>query len=148
MVRWTGPAPVRSRPFPKPPRLQFPGRHRAPQLISSVQAAGTVDRRGPGGEAFRAGMKRGSWNRFVVGLDFVALTFLALERMIGDTILGNVILIALAAMSLLVAILVGLIDLIERRTLESVVTFSVSSVLVLYILGRIYFETVPAGYGP
>jgi hypothetical protein len=93
-------------------------------------------------------LKRGSWNRFVVGLASGALSFLVLERVIGDTILGSVILIALAAMFLLVATLVGLVDLIERRTLESAVTFSVSSVLVLYLLGRIYFGTVPAGYGP
>jgi hypothetical protein len=93
-------------------------------------------------------MKRGSWNRFVVGLDSVAVAFLVLERMIGDTILGNVILIALAAMFLMVATLVGLVDLIERRGLESIVTFSMSSALIVYILVRYYFNSVPAGYGP
>jgi hypothetical protein len=90
-------------------------------------------------------MRRGKWNRFVVGLDVVALAFLVLERMIGDTILANLILLVLAAMFLILAALVGLFDLIERRTLESMVA---STALIVYIVGRFYFDTVPAGYGP
>lgn len=87
-------------------------------------------------------------NRVVIGLNSVALAFLLLERIIGDTILGNVILIGLAALLLFVAVVVGSIDLIERRTLGSVVAFSVSIAMIVYIGTRVYFDTIPAGYGP
>jgi len=86
--------------------------------------------------------------RFVVSLNSVALAFLILERVIGDTILGNVILIGLAALLLLVATIVGLIVLIQKRTKGSVASFSVSVALIIYIGARLYFDTVPAGYGP
>ena len=86
--------------------------------------------------------------RVVIGLNTVALAFLLLERVIGDTILANVILIGLAAMLLFVAVLTGLIDLLQKRATGSIVNLSMSIVLIVYIGTRIYFDTVPAGYGP
>ena len=86
--------------------------------------------------------------RVVVSLNSVALAFLLLERVIGDTILGNVILIGLAAMLLFVAAIAGLVALIQKRTMGSVVSFSMSVALIVYIGARLYLDTVPAGYGP
>lgn len=86
--------------------------------------------------------------RVVFALDCVALSFLIFERMIGDTILANVILLGLALLLLIAAALVGLFRLVEQRTLPAFATLSVSSALIVYIWARFHFGTVPAGYGP
>ena len=93
-------------------------------------------------------MQRDGWNGLIVGLNVGALTFLLLERMIGETIFANVILIGLSIILLLTAAGLGLVDLIKRRNMQSCVTFSVSALLGLYIAARLYYESVPVGYGP
>ena len=93
-------------------------------------------------------MQRGNWNGLLLGLNVVALASLLFERMIGDTILGNVVLVGLSITVLLAAVPLGLFDMLKRRNLRSSVTFAMSAVLAVYIAIRLASDSVPVGYGP
>lgn len=93
-------------------------------------------------------LKRGTWNTWVVALNATGLSFLALERLIGDTILGNVLLMGLAIILLLVAAIAGLADAVRHPSRQSVITLTASVIGIAYVILRVYFDSVPAGYGP
>ena len=90
----------------------------------------------------------GRWNKAVLVLVAVSAALLALERMIGDTILGNLILLLLAIGAASLATLVALIDLAIRRTTKSIVGLLASAAPIAYVVLRVVLDTVPMGYGP
>ena len=91
---------------------------------------------------------RDTLNKPVMVLFAISAAPLVLERMIGDTILGNVLLLGFGLLVALLATLVALVDLAARRTARSSVGFLGSAGLVTYVILRFYFDSVPAGYGP
>lgn len=87
-------------------------------------------------------------NKVVGSLDGVSLALLILERMIGETILGNVLLLGLAFFLAAAASLIAIVNLAVRRTGASISACLVSVALIAYVVMRVVFESVPMGYGP
>ncbi len=81
-------------------------------------------------------------------LNVVAFSLLVLERLIGETILANLILIALAALVLVMTAVGGLIHMVERRTMQALVVLAVSATMGGYIAARLSSDSFPVGYGP
>lgn len=93
-------------------------------------------------------MAAGRWNKAVLVLVALSAACLVFERMIGDTILANVMLLLLAMGVAILATLVALVEIASRLTIKSVVGLLASLAPIAYVVGRFVLNTVPAGYGP
>ena len=90
----------------------------------------------------------GRWNKPVLVLVALSSALLVLERMIGETILGNVILLLMAMGAASLATLVALIDLAIRRSTRSIAGLLGSVAPIAYVVVRFVLDNVPMGYGP
>ena len=93
-------------------------------------------------------MPTGRWNKAVLVLLAISAGCLVLEMLIGDTILANVLLLLLAIAVALLAALLAVIDVIQKRTAKSIAGVLLSGAPVAYVILRFAVDSVPAGYGP
>ena len=93
-------------------------------------------------------LRQGQWNRGLVALNVTIVGLLVLELLIGDTILANLLLIALAMFLTFCTVVAGAIEVVRQRSVHSVLTLIFSLVLLGYLILRVALDSVPAGYGP
>lgn len=93
-------------------------------------------------------MGHGTLIKVVAALDGVTLALLFLELMIGETILGNVILLGLAFLAAGLAALIAVVSLAVKRTGGSIAACVASLALIAYVVLRVVSDSVPMGYGP
>jgi len=90
----------------------------------------------------------GRWNKAVLVLVALSAALLAIEKMIGATILANVLLLLLAMGVSILATLVALVGIVTRLTIKSVAELLASVAPIAYVVARFALNSVPAGYGP
>jgi hypothetical protein len=81
-------------------------------------------------------------------LNAISLALIILEKIMGPTILGNVIFLGLAFLLSLVALLKGATGLFKRPTKNAKIVSVTGALLIGYVIYRVFMDSVPAGYGP
>lgn len=92
--------------------------------------------------------KSKNYSQLVIILSTVSFILIVIEAMMTDTILGNVIILALAFGLSFTASATSVTELIHDKNTKNIILSVSSTLILIYIIFMFVTGNVPAGYGP